>query len=809
MIVAAASTTVGAMVIFGWIFDIGSLKTVVPGYMSMKMNTALSFVVSGVLVYNLLKLRSRGITIILSSLLIVLHSSSLVQNIFVVDLGIDELFITDYDARIQGFPFPGRIAVLTAFCFILFGISMQLIESQKKMAQYFLHIVSIVSFLAIVGYFYSVPSLYKLSFLTSMALHTAVMLFVLSVGVSLYNPDRGITGIFTGTGVGNRIARRIFPIITVAIFILGFFRTRAHTYHLVSVEFGIALFATSFIFVSLVIVWDTVRLLNSIDEKRSIAENELIRANKELLIQKEEKAIKDAELIIAKERLLQNEEKEKQTAELVRSEERLNAAQATARIGSWELDLQTFELTWSREHYRMFEMDETPAEKLYDAYRSKIYPEYIPELDRLVNLAIEKGLGFEYEHGILCKDGSIKHVLGIGQIVTNADGKVVGVHGTCQDITERKKAEVQIIQISERLDLAAKTANIGIWEFNISDGSLIWDEQMFALYGIGSDTFSETYNAWHHSLHPEDRDRAEQEFNSAIAGEKSFNTEFRVVWPDKSVHYLQAFAKVIFDSSGQAVNVIGTNYDVTDLKEKEKELELLNATKDKFFSIVAHDLKSPLTTLEAFSEMLIDEQDQLSKEEISDIAGKLKNSVANTVKMADNLIAWARTQMNDVEMKQETILVEDIVNNINAVYNEIAVAKGILFSCTVENSLIIFGDKNQIEFIIRNLVNNAIKFTSKGGFVNLEVKSLPEGEVEISVSDNGAGMSDKVQAGLFSVGKKTSFPGTEGEKGTGLGLMLSKEFIKLNGGQISVESKLGEGTIFRAYLKSHIHFYPR
>lgn len=238
------------------------------------------------------------------------------------------------------------------------------------------------------------------------------------------------------------------------------------------------------------------------------------------------------------------------------------------------------------------------------------------------------------------------------------------------------------------------------------------------------------------------------------------------------------------------------------IETQKHDLEVLNNTKDKFFSIVAHDLKSPLNSLKSFSSLLIDHFDNLSKDEILNMSSQLRDSVDNTVKMADNLITWARIQMQDYQFNEEIIKVEDIASNICGVYQEVALKKGINVSCSVEDSLTISGDKNQIEFIIRNLVNNAIKFTHRDGFVSLTAKSLPDGQVQISVSDNGVGISDEFKRTLFSIGKKQSTNGTAGEKGTGLGLMLSYEFSKLNGGQIDIESNLGKGTTFHTKFKS-------
>ena len=238
------------------------------------------------------------------------------------------------------------------------------------------------------------------------------------------------------------------------------------------------------------------------------------------------------------------------------------------------------------------------------------------------------------------------------------------------------------------------------------------------------------------------------------------------------------------------------------IETQKKDLEVLNNTKDKFFGIVAHDLKSPLNSLKSFSSLLIEHFDNLSKEEILTLSKQLRESVDNTIKMADNLITWARIQMNDYQYNMETIKVKDIASSVCDVYKDVASKKGIKVSCSVEDSLTVTGDKNQIEFVIRNLVNNAIKFTDKDGFVSLTAKALPGRQVQISVKDSGVGISDESKKKLFSIGHKQSTDGTAGEKGTGLGLMLSFEFVKLNGGQIDIESILGKGTTFYAQFES-------
>jgi len=237
------------------------------------------------------------------------------------------------------------------------------------------------------------------------------------------------------------------------------------------------------------------------------------------------------------------------------------------------------------------------------------------------------------------------------------------------------------------------------------------------------------------------------------------------------------------------------------IEKQKRDLEILNQTKDKFFSIVAHDLKSPLNSLKGFSNLLINYMDDLSKEQIMEMSKELDASVNNTIKMADNLIAWAKVQMNEQQIQIEKISLEEIVNETCEVYKNIAQAKKIQISNQIEGSWVIYGDKNQIEFVIRNLVNNAIKFTHQKGLVSLKANLLATSEVEIEITDTGIGISDEIKENLFSLKQKKSLNGTANEKGTGLGLVLSHDFVKQNGGSIGCQSELGRGTTFYVKLK--------
>ncbi|UWX53937.1 HAMP domain-containing histidine kinase [Maribacter litopenaei] len=184
------------------------------------------------------------------------------------------------------------------------------------------------------------------------------------------------------------------------------------------------------------------------------------------------------------------------------------------------------------------------------------------------------------------------------------------------------------------------------------------------------------------------------------------------------------------------------------IQKQKEELQELNATKNKFFSIVAHDLRSPLASLKSFSTVLVDYIDLLSKDEIFHMGKQLNDSVDNTLKMADNLIVRAKCQMNVIEDLRELISVKQIVEEVTRIFEGIAANKDVVLQTSIMGNPEFMGDKNQIEFVVRNLVNNAIKFTPKNGIVNISVTRTSR-DIKIQVSDTGIGMSPNLENSYF------------------------------------------------------------
>ena len=177
----------------------------------------------------------------------------------------------------------------------------------------------------------------------------------------------------------------------------------------------------------------------------------------------------------------------------------------------------------------------------------------------------------EFDFRILKKDGSVAHIGHISIPVFDEKGNYEGRRISNRDITDRKQMEEELKMGSVRLELAARAGGVGVWDYDIVNNTLVWDDQMFVLYGIARKDFIGGYQVWQNCLHPEDKERGDNEFQMTIRGEKDFDIEFLVVWPDGSVHNIRALAVVQRDDSGMALRIFGTNWDITELRKAEKE----------------------------------------------------------------------------------------------------------------------------------------------------------------------------------------------------------------------------------------------
>jgi len=301
-------------------------------------------------------------------------------------------------------------------------------------------------------------------------------------------------------------------------------------------------------------------------------------------------------------------------------------------------------------------------------------------------------------------------------------------------------------------------------------------------------------------VHPEDIKSTLQAIALLVKQHEVSCFENRYLAKDGSYRWIE------WRSKPQGNKIYATARDITQRKKNEQkiqlqnqELEKLNATKDKFFSIIAHDLKSPFNSILGFSEILSEEAHKHNINSVIKFAGVINSAAKHSYQLLENLLKWARMQQGRIPFEPQTLLLNRLVGSeINGLKIS-AENKNIQISNRLDEEIILFADENMLSSVVRNLISNAIKFTPKNGEITITAKQT-DGQVIISVSDTGKGITTEEINNLFKIETSFSTQGTENEKGTGLGLLLCKDFIQKHKGNIAVKSMPGKGSTFTIYL---------
>jgi signal transduction histidine kinase len=272
---------------------------------------------------------------------------------------------------------------------------------------------------------------------------------------------------------------------------------------------------------------------------------------------------------------------------------------------------------------------------------------------------------------------------------------------------------------------------------------------------------------------------------------------------DHSDTWLSTVKLPLCDKEGTIIGTFGISRDITNHKLAEEEiklknemLQIVNAEKDKFFSIIAHDLRGPLSAFLSATEILSEAIQAMTIDEIKEITVSMKESAQNIYSLLENLLEWSRLRRGGLDFIPEKLKLNEKVSDCIVVFSEAARKKGVEIVISIPDEIEVNVDNHMFDSIMRNLVSNAIKFTRAGGRIRVEAGCNNEHLIEVRVCDSGIGMNQELKDKLFRLSEKTSRPGTEGELSTGLGLLLCKEFIEKHGGKIWVESEVGKGSTF-------------
>jgi len=303
-------------------------------------------------------------------------------------------------------------------------------------------------------------------------------------------------------------------------------------------------------------------------------------------------------------------------------------------------------------------------------------------------------------------------------------------------------------------------------------------------------------NGWTEGVHPDDFDLCLKTYVEAFDKREAFLMEYRMKNSSGEYRWIRDFGRPFFDLDNSFLGYIGSCYDITEIKDNELKLIELNATKDKFFSIIAHDLRSPFNSLLGLTKLLEEELPTMSQGQIQKIVVTMRKSATNLFSLLENLLEWSRLQRGFIPYTPEPILLKPKVMIETALALESANKKEIELSCDIPEGLIVVADENMLGAILRNLTSNSVKFTPKGRKFVISAKPISDNWIEISVKDTGIGMNKEMVGNLFKLDMDTGRRGTDNEPTTGLGLFICKDFVEKHGGKIWVESEEGKGSTF-------------
>ena len=419
------------------------------------------------------------------------------------------------------------------------------------------------------------------------------------------------------------------------------------------------------------------------------------------------------------------------------------------------------------------------------------------------------------------------------------DGKPTMYVAIRADITGRKQTEQKLSQSEERLQLAARSANIGIWDWNLQTNTLLWDDVMLGFYGLQREGFSRAIDAWQVGMHPDDLEAQLVNMQNAIADSARLDTEFRVVQPDGRTLNLKATADVTRDAQGNALHMVGVSWDITatkrrdaelksyragledlvaqktadlqasmevaqralvDLKRAEEAANAANQSKSEFLANMSHEIRTPMNGVVGMVDIL--QQTELKPEQVR-MLDTIHNSSLALLSILNDILDFSKIEAGKLEVENIPTHLRDAVEGVTQLMLNVAGAKGAQISLFVDPALPtwVYSDPTRLRQILFNLLGNALKFIPQGvgrAMLHVQPAVRPDGLacVQFSIIDNGIGMSEAVVAKLFQPFSQADASTARKFGGTGLGLSITQRLVEMMHGRISVSSTPDVGSEF-------------
>lgn len=541
-IIVAVLVMVSVLAILGWVLQIESLTQVVTGLPTMKFNTALCFILLGTTLTLIIKHVNLAASYIVNSILLMVGLVTLGQDIFAIDFGLDQFFVVDQIGTLSGNPKPGRMSSTTSLSFLLLSISLMFIlVGRPKLlgfSAYLSQSVAFFSVLAIVAFFFQIPAEEKVSFISSMAVHTAIGFLLASTAISLMIPKYGITELFIGRKIGNHLMRRMFFQLSILTLLISYAIFQAYKAGYLEPGFSLAILAVGFISAILFILMVVVPSINKLEQDRIAVEQELHATSTYL------NATPDPIVIID------------DSGNILLSNALMEKVFGYVPSDLKDKSINTF-----------------IAKELGDLHKRHMeeFIEAHAKSEHLGQGAPQNNITSIIETDFTDKKGSKVPVeITLNSIFAQKGSKTIVAF---RDISRRVEAEENYKTASVKVLAALDASIIGIWDYDIKDGKIEWDDNMYNIYGLDKEKEAINFSIWAAHVHKDDIGRVLNLLENSIENKTSYEGDFRIVWPDGSIHYIRGKGSVHLNENGEVVRMLGTNWDITKQKTYELALE--------------------------------------------------------------------------------------------------------------------------------------------------------------------------------------------------------------------------------------------
>lgn len=773
--------------LFGWTFYFWLPDYVAKFVLTIRPNTAACFLLAGIALWircEMGKGYQHYLADVCGAIIFLISFLTLFEYFFNVDLGIDQGLYKETLANIAGIVPSGRMTPFSATNFVLIGFVLFFLDD--RYIRYRVHQLLIIialcnSYFQLLGHIYSFGYLSEIFGVTAkysqVDIVTVIAFIILTLGIFFVRPYKGVAALLSSQASGSVLARRVIPPALIITIILGYLELAGLKANLYEHALGMSLLIMGItIFFNIVILFNA-HLINKIDIFRQQAEFELKRKQKQL-------------------------------------QDILDNTSAIISI----YDLEGRYLLVNNQFEKLFHVS---ASEVIGENFNQILPKSLAEqITTNHSKVIQTRMPIAVEEKIPDDEGI--HIYLSNQFLLFDEQSIpYAICDVATDITEINQMHATLREREERLRLALKSGQAGTFIWDIQKDIIVWDEYLYQLFGLQSESYSGRFEYIYNFIHPEDRKRVDNEVNAVVRKGTEYASEYRIIIPDGTIRYLGARGHVYRNKLNQPIRMAGVCWDITDRKLAEEELrrakvmaenlaeqaEAANEAKSAFLAAMSHEIRTPLNGVIGMTGLLLDtplSNEQRESVESIRISGESLLTVINDI-LDFSKIESERMELETMEFDIHT-LVEDSVDIIAPLVHRKGIALGAYIEPDVPEWLA--GDPSRIRQVLNNLLNNAAKFTEKGE-VTVRVKLLPQSSEELianekkdqvtllfEITDTGIGIRPEIHERLFQPFSQGDISTSRKYGGTGLGLVISKRLVEMMNGGIGVESFPGRGSKF-------------